>query len=115
MLSLSKILVPVDFSERSAGAGRFAGRLACQFRSELTLMHVLDPSIYALTDYEAAKPAIGKLSEAWGRTEDLLANFLAGELGCVEVQRFVFAGKSGRRDRRFRPFQLRQPYSDADP
>jgi nucleotide-binding universal stress UspA family protein len=96
VLSLPKILAPVDFSERSPGAARFAGRLACQFRSELTLMHVLDPSIYALTDYEAAKPAIRKLSEAWGRrTKDLLENFLPGELGYVEVQRIVLPGNPG--------------------
>ncbi len=43
MNSLTKILVPVDFSERSALAVRYAGELALHFHSELILMHVLPP------------------------------------------------------------------------
>ena len=43
MLSLPRVIAPVDFSECSRGAARYAGRLACQFHSELTLLHVLEP------------------------------------------------------------------------
>ena len=43
MNSLAKILLPVDFSERSALAVRYAGDLALQFHSELILAHVLPP------------------------------------------------------------------------
>ena len=43
MNSLSKILVPVDFSERSALAVRYAGELALHFHCELILAHVLPP------------------------------------------------------------------------
>jgi len=46
MKSLSKILLPVDFSERSLGAARYAKTLADRFHSELTLLHVLTPPHY---------------------------------------------------------------------
>jgi nucleotide-binding universal stress UspA family protein len=39
---IAKILLPVDFSERGAGAAHYAKTLACRFHSELTLAHVLD-------------------------------------------------------------------------
>jgi nucleotide-binding universal stress UspA family protein len=40
---VSSILVPVDFSERSAPAARYARALANQFGSSLTLLHTLAP------------------------------------------------------------------------
>ena len=43
MNSLTKILLPVDFSERSALAVRYARELALHFHSELILAHVLPP------------------------------------------------------------------------
>lgn len=43
MNSLAKILLPVDFSERSAHAVHYARELALQFHSELILVHVLPP------------------------------------------------------------------------
>ena len=43
MNSLTKILLPVDFSERSALAVHYARDLALHFRSELILAHVLPP------------------------------------------------------------------------
>ena len=49
MLSLPRILAPIDFSERSPGAARYAGGLACQLHSELTLMHVIDSSAYEVS------------------------------------------------------------------
>jgi nucleotide-binding universal stress UspA family protein len=43
MHSLKRILLPVDFSERCAGAVRYARELALRFDSELILVHVLPP------------------------------------------------------------------------
>jgi nucleotide-binding universal stress UspA family protein len=43
MNSLAKILLPIDFSERSALAVRYARELALHFHSELILAHVLAP------------------------------------------------------------------------
>lgn len=93
MLSLPKIIAPVDFSERSPGAARFAGRLACHFHSELTLLHVMDTSAYELSAYEFTGPVI--TSSAEDRTcqaEALLANFLPGEFRNMNVRRVVLSG-----------------------
>ncbi len=80
MLSLPKILAPIDFSERSPGAAHYAGRLARQFHSELTLLHVLDPSIYELSAQEFTDPATRGLCDGWrSRTGASLADFLAEE------------------------------------
>ena len=40
MAIFSKILIPIDFSERCLGAARFAIPLAERFHSEITLLHV---------------------------------------------------------------------------
>jgi nucleotide-binding universal stress UspA family protein len=48
MFGLSKILFPIDFSDRSAEAAHYAGMLACRFRSELTLLHVMPVYEYPL-------------------------------------------------------------------
>jgi nucleotide-binding universal stress UspA family protein len=61
MLSLSKIIAPVDFSARSPGAARSAGRLACHFHSELTLLHVLDSGAYDASAYEFIGPVVSAL------------------------------------------------------
>ena len=93
MLSLPKILAPIDFSERSPGAARYAGRLARQFHSELTLLHVLDPSIYELSAQEFTDPAIRGLCDGWrSRTETLLADFLAEGFLNLDVRRIVLSG-----------------------
>jgi hypothetical protein len=46
MYSLSRILMPIDFSERCLGGVRYAIPLAERFRSELTLLHVVPPIDY---------------------------------------------------------------------
>src|ERR1043166_3454218 len=43
MRSVSSILLPVDFSERSAPAARYAKSLAAHFDSHLVLLHALIP------------------------------------------------------------------------
>src|SRR5262245_18605506 len=91
---LPKILAPVDFSERSPAALRYASRLAQRFRSELTLLHVLDSSIYELDGDEASDPAIRKLGEAWSRrTETLLMKFPPDEVQDIDIRRIVLSGR----------------------
>jgi nucleotide-binding universal stress UspA family protein len=45
LLSIKKILVPVDFSSLSKKAFKYALRLAQQFKTELTVIHVLQPAV----------------------------------------------------------------------
>jgi nucleotide-binding universal stress UspA family protein len=93
MLSLSKIIAPVDFSERSPGAARYAGRLACHFHSELTLLHVLDAGAYDVSAYEFTGLVAGALpAERRSEAEALLANFLPGEFRNMNVRQIVLSG-----------------------
>jgi universal stress protein A len=46
-LQLKEILVPIDFSPLSQKAFHYAVRLSQQFRTELTLLHVLEPVVPA--------------------------------------------------------------------
>src|SRR5437870_137204 len=93
MLSLPKILAPIDFSERSPGAARYARALACHFQSELTLLHVLDSSAYQMSAYEFAGPVINSFpEERRSEAEKLLANFLPGEFRNMNVRRMVLSG-----------------------
>jgi nucleotide-binding universal stress UspA family protein len=54
MRSLSKILVPVDFSDRSVGAARYARRLAEPAQAEIILLHVAVPAPFQLGPMEMA-------------------------------------------------------------
>ena len=75
---LSKILVPVAFSERCRGAALYAERLAQQFRGELVLLHVVTPiPAYGYSDVQtistditaemssAAKVQLGRFADEW--------------------------------------------------
>src|SRR5579872_1117885 len=93
MLSLPKILAPVDFSERSPGAARYAGKMACHFHSELTLLHVLDASAYEMGAYEFTGPLVSAFpAERRTEAESLLANFLPDEFRNMNVRRIVLSG-----------------------
>jgi nucleotide-binding universal stress UspA family protein len=93
MLSLPRVLAPVDFSERSPGAARYAGMLACRFRSELTLLHVVDTAAYELSAYEFTGPVVSSVPEERSReAAALLENFLPGEFARLNLRRVVLAG-----------------------
>lgn len=93
MVPVSKILVPVDFSERAFSAVRYARNLACRFRAELILMHVLPPIPYAMGGFEFGGVVMTdafaeRLPEARKELEDFLANELIG----MKVTRLVLEG-----------------------
>jgi nucleotide-binding universal stress UspA family protein len=92
--SLSKILLPVDFSERSVAAARYAKALAGRFGSELLLLHVLTPPQY---EFGALEMGGSLLTELYlGRAEQASADldaFLAAELQGLNVRRTVIEGE----------------------
>jgi len=90
MLSLPKILAPVDFSERSPGAAHFAGALACHFKSELTLLHVVDTASYAWANFEFLLSDLPALLEAEARKA--LETFLTDRFRNMKVKRLVRSG-----------------------
>lgn len=76
MITLSKVLCPVDFSEYSKHALTYAVALATQFRSQLTLVHVVEP-IHLPLDIAMGAPGIlryedGVVERAREQLENLL-------------------------------------------
>ena len=97
MLALTKILVPVDFSDRSVAAVRYARNLACHFHGELVLMHVLPSIPYEMGGFEfggvvMAEGFADRVAEA--RAE--LDQFLGAELIGQKVCRIVLEGDPAR-------------------
>jgi nucleotide-binding universal stress UspA family protein len=93
MQSLSRILLPVDFSERSAGAAHYAASLACHFGCELVLLHVLIPPQYEFGAVDIAGSMLAELCR--DRVEQAnrdMANFLGAELSGMRVCRVVLEG-----------------------
>ncbi len=83
MFPLSKILLPVDFSERCLGAARFAAMLGAHFKGELALVHVLEP-----LRYESSAPETARQQ---------LEEFMREELAGVPVKRVLLEGDPARR------------------
>jgi len=97
MKSLSKIVLPVDFSERSLGAARYAKTLADRFRSELVLLHVLTPPHYEFGALEIGGSMLTELySNRAAQVEKELETFLAGELAGADAKRVVLEGDPAR-------------------
>lgn len=93
MRSLTKILLPVDFSERSLGAARYARLLAGHFQSELTLLHVLMPPQYEFGALEANGAMLNELYQSRAaQVDNELQTFLADELADCGVRRVALEG-----------------------
>ena len=92
MRSLSHILLPVDFSERAAGAARYATSLARHFHSALTLLHVIPPVQYGLASIEVGGPALAELyQDLTEQSTRELESFLPPVSG-LEMRRVVLEG-----------------------
>jgi nucleotide-binding universal stress UspA family protein len=90
---LSRILLPVDFSERSVGAAHYAGSLACHCAAELTLMHVLIPPQYEFGAVDVAGSMLAELCrDRVAQANQDLDCFLASDLAGLCVRRLVLEG-----------------------
>jgi nucleotide-binding universal stress UspA family protein len=91
MLNLATILLPVDFSERSVAAARYAGVLACRFQSQVIMLHVVTNE-YPIGGFEAPV----ELGNLWlDRLEEARADlneFMVEDFGRMPVKRLVFDG-----------------------
>ena len=86
---LGRILAPVEFAERCAGAVRYAKTVADHFGSELTLLHVVPPPPSAMAEE--------MYSRATAEVKEKLDAFLAGELSGSAVRRIVVKGDPARK------------------
>jgi nucleotide-binding universal stress UspA family protein len=98
MEALAKIIAPVDFSERSAGAVRYAALLARHFASELTLLHVFAPPQLEFGDAAGPDSMLSELYRNRARevAQDL-DQFLTEELAGVNVRRVAGEGDAAHR------------------
>src|SRR5665213_2831658 len=83
MVPFTKILIPVDFSERCLGAARFAIPLAERFHSEVTFLHVQAPPG---TD-------LGLNADLKERSEKQLRDFLSAAFAHLNVKRAIRVGE----------------------
>jgi nucleotide-binding universal stress UspA family protein len=93
MDSFTRVLLPVDFSESSAGAVHCAHSLACHFGSELTLLHVLVPPQCEFGAADVAGSMLAELCRDRAAQATLeLGGFMAAELNGLNVRRVVLEG-----------------------
>ncbi len=98
MPSLTRILLPVDFSGRSRGAARHAATLARLFGAEVTVLHVVSPPHYEFSVLESGSAVLDRLYAA--RIEQLrkdLEGQLTEELSGVNTVRVLEAGDPARK------------------
>jgi nucleotide-binding universal stress UspA family protein len=94
MMKLSKILLPVDFSEQGVAAAAYAAGLARHFQAELTLLHVNPLIVPALiTPREFSGPIdTGWITALEAQRRRDLACYQAGEFRDVNLKRVVTTG-----------------------
>ncbi len=93
MPSLARILLPVDFSERSSGAARCARTLSARFQPAVTVLHVLPPPQYEFGAMDVSGSIIGELylNRSSLAARDLDA-FIAAELPGIQASPVVLEG-----------------------
>jgi nucleotide-binding universal stress UspA family protein len=92
-MPISRIVVPVDFSERSACAARYAEALEKRFGSQVTLIHVLPPPHYEFGAMEVGGSVLEEVFR--NRSEQArrdLDSFLPAELPPERVERVLAEG-----------------------
>jgi nucleotide-binding universal stress UspA family protein len=97
MALISRILVPVVFSERCQDATRYAAALACRFHSDLVLLHVFTQPWAAYSSPEGyATPPPYDLESTLTQVKEQLDQFLADELKSFSVRRVLSEGDAAR-------------------
>ena len=89
----TRILVPTDFSERSAEATRYAAAIADHYSAELLLAHVAEPVLF---DYAMVDPSPETTAEAAetrrGQVKARLESFAASALSTRDAERLLLEG-----------------------
>jgi nucleotide-binding universal stress UspA family protein len=93
MASLSRILVPVEFSPRCEMAARHAKALAAHFHAEITLLHVVVPVVaYGAPEALAYSAALDVAEDRAALAKAHMDNFLPREFGVLTVERVIREG-----------------------
>ncbi len=86
MTVLNRILVGVDGSENSLRAARMAADIAAPFHSEITLLHVLQPTESA---YYTGMPTTEEAEQAKGEMKLYQARMVCEEAGLRTLQKVM--------------------------
>ncbi len=98
MALLERILVPVDFSERSVGAAHYVEALADPKGCEITLVHVATPLNYELSALDVGGTVLAELnSDRAAELRQQLDGFLQEPLARFRVNRVLLDGDPARR------------------
>jgi nucleotide-binding universal stress UspA family protein len=96
MLEISKILLPVDFSERACRAARYVVPFAGRFQAEVVLLHVLPPH-FEFGSVELGTAVLEDLIvERRERAQRAIDTFLATEFTGLRTQRVLLDGDPAR-------------------
>ncbi len=97
MFSLSKVLLPVDFSPRAVGAARYAEALVGRCGAEVTMLHVVPPPQYDIATMEAGSIAVTELYEnRKAAAAEQNRKFLSEELPGFQPERRLLEGDPAR-------------------
>ena len=91
MVTLKKILCPVDHSECSYLALKYAISLALKDEAKLYLMHVIDSRLYDTEMYKFSPYKLNEIDESKIRT-DLMKSLPEGTTDVLEVETIVVKG-----------------------
>src|SRR4051794_1115003 len=92
MLPISRILMPVDYSERCLGMIPHAKQFARHYNAEILLLHVVNP-VYVVPETGISASAILSVPEWIFTTQNRkMEEFAASELRDFQVRRLVYEG-----------------------
>lgn len=92
MVLISRILVPVDFSDRCLSMMPYVAAIAKRYGSEVTFLHVVN-RFYAIPAAGVTEPMLMPVPE-WvvGERTKQLERFAAADMKDISVQRLVYEG-----------------------
>ena len=97
MLTIAKILLPIDFSSRSADAADAAAAVAGRFGAEITLLHVLAPHLDLSLATSAETSLLHAGAQAKAEAEQNLKEFRSDEWKDLRVKRVLLEGDPARK------------------
>ncbi len=98
MSLVERILLPVDFSERSYGAARYVEALADKQETEISIVHVTTPLSYELSALDVGGSVLTELTtDRTAEMQQQLDAFAAAELSSYRVKRVLLEGDPARR------------------
>ena len=89
MIKINKILVPVDFSEGSALALRYAATFACEYGAQIHLLNVIEEEVMQAGSLSDTLNTTDKWEE---QNKKLLEEFVPKELNNLDIIKRVQGG-----------------------